>query len=120
MSAAEPPVREVERPTVLVMAVPYVLATALASNLRGPYNVVAPNLDAGEPAPSLRWDAIVTITGVPVPTDIMGVVIELPNTTFHEPVMVTVDERTTPVHVSAEYPMLDVVALLEHHLSSSV
>ena len=119
MSAAQPAVHEVERPTVLVMAVPYVLATALEFNLRGRYNVVAPNLDAGEPPPSMRWDAVVSIAGVPVPKDISGVVIELPNTTFHEPVMVTVDERTIPVYVSAEYPMLDVVALLEHHVASS-
>ena len=120
MSAAEPPIHEVERPTILVMAVPYVLATALAFNLRGGYNVVAPNLDAGEPAPSTRCDAVIRIASVPIPKDISGVVIELPNTTFREPVMVTVDERTTPVHVSAEYPMLDVVALLERHVASSV
>lgn len=120
MSVAEPAVHDVERPTILVMAVPYVLATALAFNLRDRYNVVAPNLDAGETAPSRRWDAVLSLADVPVPKDTSGVVIELPNTTFHEPVMVTVDERTTPVHVSAEYPMLDVVALLEHHLSSSV
>ena len=120
MSGAERPIHEVEQPTVLVLAVPYVLATALAFNLQGRYNVVAPNLEAGETAPSRRWDAVLSLADVPVPKDISGVVIELPNTTFHEPVMVRVDERTTPVHVSAEYPMLDVVALLEHHVASSV
>ena len=119
MSAAERPIHEVERPTVLVMAVPYVLATALAFNLRGRYNVVAPNLDAGETAPSRRWDAVLSVADVPVPEDISGVVIELPTTTFHEPMMVRMAERTTPVQVSAEYPILDFVALLEHHLSSS-
>ncbi len=60
MNAAEPQIREQERPTILVMVVPYVLATAMEANLRGRYNVVAPDLDAGEAVPSMRSDAVLS------------------------------------------------------------
>ncbi len=121
MSAAEPGVREQERPTILVMVVPYVLATAMETNLRGRYNVVAPNLDAGETVPSMRSDAVLTIAGVPIREDIdTDVIIQLPNTSFEDPVMVTVNDHTAQVHVTLEHPMHDVEALLEQHLSSSL
>ena len=121
MSAAEPQVREQDRPTILVMVVPYVLATALESILSGRYNVVAPDLHAGETVPSMRWDAVLTIAGVPMREDIdTGVIIELPNTSWQDPVFVTVNHRTARVHVTVEHPMHDVEAVLEQHLSASV
>ena len=120
VSVAEPRIREVERPTILVMAVPYVLATALAFDLGERYNVVAPNLAAGETAPSVRWDAVLRFADVSIPKDFSGLVIELPITSFKDPVMVTVKDNTTPVHLTSKNPMLEVVALLEHHLLSSV
>ena len=120
MSVAEPRIREVERPTILVMAVPYVLATALAFDLGEGYNVVAPNLAAGETAPSMRWDAVLSFADVSIPEDISGLVIELPTISFKDPVMVTVKDSTTPVHFTGENPMLELFALLEHHLLSSV
>lgn len=119
MSAVERRIDEVGRQTILVMAVPYVLATALAFNLRGRYNVVAPDLDAGETVPSKQWDAVLSLAGVPIPTGISRLVIELPDTSFDEPVMVRVDDRTTPVHVMGARPIQEVVALLEHHLSAA-
>ena len=120
MSAAEPQIHEVERPTILVMAVPYVLATALAFDLGEGYNVVAPNLAAGETAPSMRWDAVLSFADVSIPEDFSGLVIELPTTSFKDPVMVTFKDNTTPVHLPGQYPIREVVALLEHHLLSSV
>jgi hypothetical protein len=119
MSVAESRVGDGDRPTILVVAVPYVLATALACKLQALYNVVAPNVGAGESAPSMRWDAVLTLATVAIRKDISGLIIELPNTSFDEPVMVTVNERTTPVRVTPAHPIDDVVALLEHHLSSS-
>lgn len=120
MSAAEQRTHEGERPTILVMAVPYVLATALDFNLRSRYNVVAPDLDSGETVPEIRWDAILSIAGVPIPEDIVtGLIIELPDTSFEEPVMVTANDRTAPVHVTVAHPMQDLAALLEHHLSAA-
>ena len=121
MSVAEPQVREEDRPTILVMVVPYVLATAMEAILRGRYNVVAPDLDAGEAVPSMRSDAVLTIAGVPIHEDIdTDVIIELPNTSFEDPVIVTVNDRTAQVHVTLEHPMHDVEALLEQHLSASL
>ncbi|HEV2071836.1 MAG TPA: hypothetical protein VGR26_18795 [Acidimicrobiales bacterium] len=120
MGAAEPRVRERERPTILVIVVPYVLATAMESNLSGRYNVVAPDLDAGETVPAMRSDAVLTIAGVPIREDIdTDLIIELPNTSFEDPVMVTVNDRTAQVHVTLEHPMHDVEALLDQHLSAS-
>ena len=119
MSVADPPIYEGPRPTILVMAVPYVLATALAFDLGEAYNVVAPNLAAGETAPSMRWDAVLSFADVSIPKDISGLFIELPTTSFKDPVMVTVNDSTTPVHLTGEYPILKLVALLEHHLLSS-
>ncbi|HEV2809434.1 MAG TPA: hypothetical protein VGV93_03430 [Acidimicrobiales bacterium] len=120
MSVAEPQVREQDRPTILVMVVPYVLATAMEAILRGRYNVVAPDLDAGEAVPSMRSDAVLTIAGVPIRGDIdTDVIIELPETSFEDPVIVTVNDRTAEVHVTLEHPMQDVEALLEQHLSAS-
>lgn len=120
MSAAEPRTHEAERPTILVMVVPYVLATALHFNLREHYDVVAPDLDSGETIPSKRWDAILSVAGVPIPEDIVtGLIIELPNTSFEEPVIVTVNDRTAPVHVTVADPIQDVAALLQHHLSAA-
>lgn len=121
MDAAEPQIREQERPTILVMVVPYVLATAMEANLRGRYNVVAPDLDAGEAVPSMRSDAVLTIAGIPISEDIdTDVIIELPNTSFEDPVIVTVNDRTAQVHVTLEHPMHDVEALLEQYLSASI
>lgn len=119
MSAVERRIDEVGRQTILVMAVPYVLATALAFNLRARYNVVAPDLDAGETVPSKQWDGVLSLAGVPIPTGISRLVIELPDTSFDEPVMVTVNDRTTPVHVTGARAIQEVVALLEHHLSAA-
>lgn len=119
MNGAGPHIGDVDRPTILVMAVPYVLATALATNLQTLYNVVAPNLDAGETAPSMRWDAVLAVAAVAIRKDISRVVIELPGSSFDEPVMVTANDCTTPVQLTRAHVMDDVVALLAAHLSSS-
>ncbi len=121
MSAAEPRVHEMERPTILVMVVPYVLATAIVLDLRARYDVVAPDLHNGEAVRSTRWDAVLSIAGVPIPDDILtGLIIELPNTSFEDPVLVTVNDRTAPVHVAVTQPMQGVEALLEQHLPNSL
>ncbi len=118
MKAGEPTISGVLRPTILVLAVPYVLATSLASNIRPLYDVVAPNLDAGETAQGLRWDAVLTM-GVESKDDLSELVIGLPDTSFKEPVTVTVNHRRTYVRVNEEHPIEDVVALLRQYLAST-
>jgi hypothetical protein len=118
MDAGEPELCGL-RPTILVLVVPYVLATALASNIRPLYDVVAPNLDAGETAPRLRWDAVLTLGAAPSQEDLSALVIGLPDTSFKEPVTVTVNHRRTYVRVSEEHPIEDVVALLRRHLAAT-
>lgn len=107
------------RPTILVLVIPYVLATALASNIRPLYEVFAPNLDAGETAPGLRWDAVVTLGHVGSQEELSDLVIGLPDTSFKDPVTVTVNHRKTYVRVSEEHPIEDVVALLRRHLAAT-
>jgi hypothetical protein len=119
MKAGELAIGGLLRPTILVLAVPYVAATALASNFRPLYEVVAPNLEAGETAPELRWDAVLTLGAVESEEDLSGLVIGLPDTSFKEPVTVTVNHRKTYVRVSEEHPIEDVVALLRHHLGAT-
>lgn len=119
MRAGDPTVGGVLRPTILVLAVPYVLATSLASNIRSIYDVVAPNLDAGETAQGLRWDAVLTLGAVEGEEVLSELVIGLPDTSFKEPVTVTVNHRRTYVRVSVEHPIEDIVALLRHHLAAT-
>ena len=107
------------RPTVLILAVPYVLATSLASNIRPLYDVVAPNLDAGETAQGMEWDAVLTLGAVESDENLSELVIGLPDISFKEPVTVTVNQRRTYVRVSEEHPIEDVVALLRHHLAAT-
>lgn len=120
MSAGEPAIRGLLRPTILVLAVPYVLATALASNIRPLYDVVAPNLEAGEKAEGVGWDAVVTLGAVASEEDLSELVIGLPDTSFKEPVTVTVNHRKTYVRVSQDHPIEDIVAILRHHLATTV
>lgn len=119
MKAPEPTISGVLRPTILVLAVPYVLATSLASNIRSLYDVVAPNLDAGETAQGLRWDAVLTMGAVESKDDLSELVIGLPDTSFKEPVTVTANHQRTYVRVNEEHPIEDVVALLRQYLAST-
>src|SRR6266498_1476210 len=80
----------VARPRVLVVALPYVYATAIAARLRHEqaYDVFAPNIGAGETAPPLAYDAVLTTGAI---TDVASeVVITLPVISFDDPVIVTV------------------------------
>lgn len=117
MSTAAP---NLARPTILVMVAPYVVATALAFRLRTHYNVVAPNLDAGETVPPRPWDAVLAFTAGPIPRNMSRLIVELPNTSFDDPIMVTLNQQTSPVQVTRSHPIDDVVALLQHHLSPPV
>ena len=102
-------------PALLVVAIPHVCASALASYLceRGVYDVYAPDVAAGEGVPGRRFDAVVTT--VPVPEAVGDVVIELPQT-FDRPVTVSVDDITFPVTVSTSHPIEDVAGLLHRYV----
>ena len=101
---------------MLILAAPYVLATALASKLRscGRYDVVVPDLRAAHLPLSGPWDAIVTAGDGP--TGRSAIVIQLP-ISFQNPVRVTVDGRRREVLVSDRHPIDDVLALLDDHLA---
>ncbi|HVM01118.1 MAG TPA: hypothetical protein VM263_00500 [Acidimicrobiales bacterium] len=103
------------RPTVLVVAVPYVLATALAFELhrQGLYDVVVPAADPVQAARTTPCDAV--LTALPLPARTAGVVIQLPPS-FHEPVMVITGGATAAVTVDASRPIDDVMSLLARHL----
>lgn len=103
------------RPTVLVVATPYVLATALAFALtaRGRFDVVAPDLRAGELMRATGWDVVVRTA--PDEENRGGIAVQLP-TSFKRPVLVTMDETTVPVMVSTAHPVADLIALLEELL----
>lgn len=107
--------RYVSRPTVLVVAVPQVCASALAFYLReaGVYDVHAPDVARGEPVPGRRFDAV--LTTVPVPEAVADVVVELPQS-FDSPVLVTVNGATFPVSLGESNPIEDVVVLLRRYV----
>jgi hypothetical protein len=105
------------RSRVLVMAAPYVYATALADRLRHDgYDVVVPDLSAGETAPPSDWDAVLTAAAVTagavagdVPCD---VVVTLPAWSYDDPVVVTIGGVSEAVVVDPGDPIGDVMTLL--------
>jgi hypothetical protein len=117
MIAADARIGDANRPTILVMVVPYVLATSLAYIMRSDYHVIAPNLDAGERPPLRRWDAVLTMGAAQVSKSLSQLIIELPEASFDTPVTVTANDSRSFVTVSRAHPIEDVVALVGQHLS---
>jgi hypothetical protein len=105
----------VSRPVVLVVAIPYVGATALAHLLaqRGRYDVVVPDFAAGEEAPALHFDAV--LATLPAGDYGARVVVELP-WNWEAPVLVTVDALTEEVATSGPDPIGEVLDVLDGHL----
>ena len=105
----------VPRPAVLVVAFPWVCASALAFSLgkEDVYDLYAPDLAGGEALPVRRFDAV--LTTVPAPEAVGDVVIELPES-FDLPVTVSVRDVTFPVTVSESHPLDDVSDLLHRYL----
>ncbi len=102
------------RPVVLIVALPYVGATALAHLLeQREYDVIVPNLGLGEEPPSVKLDAV--LTTLPVADYGARVVIELP-LTWKTPVRVTVDGVTEGLDASASNPIGDLLDLLDRHV----
>lgn len=102
-------------PVVLVVAIPYVGATALGYLLeqRGHYDVVVPDFDAGEEFPPAHLDA--ALTTLPLPADTARVVIELP-WSWKSPVLVTVDGVTEQLEVTSADPIGEVLDALDHYV----
>jgi hypothetical protein len=104
----------VARPVVLVVASPYVGATALARLLeQRDYDVVVPDIGVGEEPPPGVFDAV--LTTLPVGDYGARVVIELP-ATWTMPVRVTVDGVTEELVTRASDPMEEVLELLDRHV----
>ncbi len=103
------------RPVVLVVAIPYVGATALGYLLeqRGGYDVMVPDFTAGEEAPFTHFDAV--LTTLPVPDYTARVVIELP-WNWKTPVLVTVNGTTDELQVTSDDPIGEVLNVLDHYL----
>lgn len=103
------------RPVVLVVAVPYVGATALAGLVeqRGGYDVVVPDFGAGDGAPSIDFAAV--LSTLPVPEYSAPVVIVLPSS-WDTPLRVTVDEVTAELEMDGPDPLTEVLDLLDHHV----
>ncbi len=106
------------RPVVLVVASPYVDATVLGRLLeeRGRYEVVVPDLGAGEEVPPVHFDAV--LTTLPVPDAAAPVVIELP-WSWETPVRVRVHDVKRELQMTGSDPIADVLELLERSLSAS-
>ncbi len=106
-------------PAVLIVATPYVLATALAVHLKNRrcYEVHAPNIGIGDAAPRAHWDAVLVSSSSPAHAG--SVVIVLPRS-LENPVLVTAAGRTTEVRISASHPIDDIVSLLDRHLVGGV
>ena len=103
------------RPVVLVVAIPYVGATALAGLVeqRGLYDVIVPDFGAGEGAPSMDFDAV--LSTLPTSDFPAPVVIELP-ASWDLPLRATVDGTTMELEMSGPDPLTEVLDLLDHHL----
>jgi hypothetical protein len=105
---------------VLVVAIPYVFASALEQGIHrhrpGAYDVTAPRIAEGEPIPRTRFDAVVT--SLPVPDVDADVVIELP-ANLHDTALVTVGGVTAPVRISPDHPIDEIVALLDRYTAPS-
>ena len=104
------------RPRVLVLAEPYLYATALADCLGhdGAFEVFAPDLASGQTAQRLAYDALITagvVSDIPV-----DVVIDLPDGSFAEPVVITVDGITVPVYLDQRRPLDALVRLLHRYI----
>jgi len=104
------------RARVLVLAEPYLYATALAECIGhdGAFEVFTPNLAAGETARRRAYDAMITAGAVSdIPAD---VVIDLPDGSFAEPVVITVDGVTVPLYLDQRRPLDALVRLLHRYV----
>ena len=105
------------RPRLLVLVTPHAYATALATAFRGGkdnrYDVVVPNVMAGE---DVHEDEVfnVVVTTLPVARGRGTVVVSLPGTAA-ERVTVTVGDLSVEVPVSGSSFLEDVVALVERY-----
>ncbi len=100
---------------MLVVAIPYVGATALAHLLeqRHRYEIIVPDFAAGEEAPSTHFDAVVTT--LPVPDYTAKVIIELP-WNWKSPVLVTINDVTEELEVTGPDAIGEVFDLLDQYL----
>lgn len=101
---------------MLVVGSPYVGATVLG-RLLGEldlYDVVVPDIGAGEEVPSIHFDAV--LTTLPVPDHSARVVIELP-WDWETPVQLTVDQVKRELQISGPDPIAEVLALLHRCVS---
>ena len=105
-------------PRVLVLVAPHGYATALATTLRAGdrYEVVVPNVMAGEEADAEDGAFDVVVTTLPVPRDLGRVIVSLPDTTA-ESVTVTVGDLEVPLPVTLTGPSFvdDIVAMVERY-----
>ena len=103
------------RPRLLIVVTPHAYATALATAFRAGerYEVVVPNVMAGE---DVREDEVfnVVVTTLPVAKGRGTVIIALPGTAA-ECVTVTVGDLSVEVPVSGSTFLEDVVALVERY-----
>lgn len=101
-------------PAVLIVAVPHVYATALASNLQQDesYEIVLPNVSYGDELPQAPFD--VAITNLPIPRGCARVHIRLPETAT-DPLLVTAGETTVAMETDGPSYVSDLVALVKRY-----
>jgi len=104
---------------VLVAAVPYVFATALAACFAADdaYEMVVPDLAGGDLVPAGPFDVVLTDGAVP---DAVGdAVIEL-GTSFNDPVVISVGGVSVLAQLDAGRPVEDLVRLVRRCVSESI
>ncbi len=78
--------------------------------------MVVPDFGAGDGAPSIDFDAV--LSTLPVPEYSAPVVIVLPSS-WDTPLRVTVDEVTAELEIDGPDPLTKVLDLLDHHVQST-
>ncbi len=78
--------------------------------------MVVPDFGAGDGAPSIDFDAV--LSTLPVPEYSAPVVIVLPSS-WDTPLRVTVDEVTAELEIVGPDPLTEVLDLLDHHVQST-
>ena len=104
---------------MLILAAPYVYATALAVCLRleDTCDVVVPDIAAGQAPPRRRYDVMVTTADAGDFDGVAGeVVIRLPAVSWDEPVRVSVGARRSPVLIDRDRSMGHLVSLVRRYV----
>lgn len=105
---------------MLIIAAPYVFATALAVclGLDDTCEVAVPDIAAGEVPTRRRYDVIVTNSPVGDFDGVAGeIVITLPAVSWDEPVRVTVGGETEPVVIDRDRSMGHLVSLVGRYVA---